>query len=1008
MASRRTRIKGIANIPPRKKPTPIEENSMESKIKLDQGSNEAKSGKSSRELEHEETGDLSNKDKLIGNSSETQASDCKFNTNYDKIQSDPELVYSVDDLNIPSSDTNEKPLNNDLQNSNTTTENKLNEPALVRRKFLKPKVNLKFENNNRNVATESKPTEEIPIIEPIPSLSNLQSKSKDLNEYSSTATMTETETALMPTEPADAKPVVRRKFLKPKVNLNFKTTKKNVGVVETEISNETPAVTSEYPNPSIQMKKGYSNDHLDNTTTENETATISVGVKPGTESNIVEVPKITEVSGPSEVESKLDELHDDSTEKKTNEPSELKPIVRRKFLKPKVNLNFKNINRNVADGSKEISTTEEIPRFTKTDSNPLNDQNESAGRQKVIVLSEIRILSNKAAQLNSETANSATMPNADLMSNETQFDSNEISQKKSASVIFPLHKRYISESQASDSEYPAPPPSPSKINRSRIKAVPKLSFRKASCSASESEDETRKYGRIRNNSVCSVASTSTYLEPATPTLESVPLKETPMPPKKLVKTEQSKKLAEAKRDFQRRFGAKPPEKHKLRMIDLIYYNPETNPMSQQKSNESKSETNEKETEEVNDEEQVDDPIEQQKENDTDNMPVPQIKIGPSGEIILDEQSLIVENAEIAKRKEEILNSSVVDGDFDTGYGIYKRAQRTVNWTKKETLRFYKALNLIGTDFTTMTELFPRRTRRELKLKFKKEERTNRHLIDKAILEPCSYNYTDFKREMQTEEEEEAFLIKLRNEESERRKQRKMENLKEKAAKKEKKMKSKGTSEDSNEISEPETQAKKCKAKRKRKCLTINSTEDSDEDGDISDTIHSDTDEEEIIPFLKPTRSGRIPKGTIKFTDPPEEVYRLPKKKFYKKLDGNELKASLEAETTVTNSHVTMLNHAARNRRLSSSSSVESNSDRLVPGSVVITTEEGPDNESEYKVFMVTPDKKMVPLQLDSSIIERLIKERQSAEFPLNTEKNVTIPSNEANFIIKGNGDILEQ
>lgn len=51
-------------------------------------------------------------------------------------------------------------------------------------------------------------------------------------------------------------------------------------------------------------------------------------------------------------------------------------------------------------------------------------------------------------------------------------------------------------------EYPPPPSSPSKINRSRIKPIPRLHQRKTSFSASESEDETRRqYSRIRNDSV---------------------------------------------------------------------------------------------------------------------------------------------------------------------------------------------------------------------------------------------------------------------------------------------------------------------------------------------------------------------------------------------------------------------------------------------------------------------------------------------------------------------------
>lgn len=56
----------------------------------------------------------------------------------------------------------------------------------------------------------------------------------------------------------------------------------------------------------------------------------------------------------------------------------------------------------------------------------------------------------------------------------------------------------------SDTEYPQAPPSPTKFNRTRIKAVPRLGQRRTSFSASESEDDNRKsYNRQRNDSVSS-------------------------------------------------------------------------------------------------------------------------------------------------------------------------------------------------------------------------------------------------------------------------------------------------------------------------------------------------------------------------------------------------------------------------------------------------------------------------------------------------------------------------
>jgi transcription factor TFIIIB component B'' len=40
--------------------------------------------------------------------------------------------------------------------------------------------------------------------------------------------------------------------------------------------------------------------------------------------------------------------------------------------------------------------------------------------------------------------------------------------------------------------------------------------------------------------------------------------------------------------------------------------------------------------------------------------------------------------------------------------------------------------MLGTDFSLMESIFPRRTRFELKRKFKMEEKINRALIDKTI------------------------------------------------------------------------------------------------------------------------------------------------------------------------------------------------------------------------------------------------------------------------------------
>lgn len=62
---------------------------------------------------------------------------------------------------------------------------------------------------------------------------------------------------------------------------------------------------------------------------------------------------------------------------------------------------------------------------------------------------------------------------------------------------------------------------------------------------------------------------------------------------------------------------------------------------------------------------------------------------------------------------------------------------------KETARFYKALSTVGTDFSLMETLFAWRSRAELKTKFKKEERSNRVLVDKALQDSTQFDFSLF-------------------------------------------------------------------------------------------------------------------------------------------------------------------------------------------------------------------------------------------------------------------------
>lgn len=63
----------------------------------------------------------------------------------------------------------------------------------------------------------------------------------------------------------------------------------------------------------------------------------------------------------------------------------------------------------------------------------------------------------------------------------------------------------------------------------------------------------------------------------------------------------------------------------------------------------------------------------------------------------------------------------------------------------------------------MLSLFPGRTRRDLTMKFKKEEKINRTLIDRALMVPNTYDIAELKREMEMEVREERDKEKIKRE-----------------------------------------------------------------------------------------------------------------------------------------------------------------------------------------------------------------------------------------------------
>lgn len=237
------------------------------------------------------------------------------------------------------------------------------------------------------------------------------------------------------------------------------------------------------------------------------------------------------------------------------------------------------------------------------------------------------------------------------------------------------------------------------------------------------------HSRIRTDSLCSMKSNRDI------TMAN-------LQPRKNIRTE-DQKMIEIKKESRERLSNKDMDKSQLRMFDMIYYNPQSNPMKPRSPHKT-----EKPKKEIVQEA----PVIVEKEEPS-AMAFPQLRLSANGEMVLDETSLVIENEQQKQNRILLASSNVVyDDDMSGNYGYYKRQQRTKEWPQAETVKFYRCLNTVGTDFSLMLNLFPNRSRRDLKLKFKKEEKMNPLLIDKALLKHSAFDLDELQRDLDEEEE----------------------------------------------------------------------------------------------------------------------------------------------------------------------------------------------------------------------------------------------------------------
>ncbi|TBU63801.1 hypothetical protein BD310DRAFT_808288 [Dichomitus squalens] len=101
----------------------------------------------------------------------------------------------------------------------------------------------------------------------------------------------------------------------------------------------------------------------------------------------------------------------------------------------------------------------------------------------------------------------------------------------------------------------------------------------------------------------------------------------------------------------------------------------------------------------------------------------QVRIGPNGETIIDEDSLFV-NRDEEHRTEDYTHVEESDFTKFVNSGTYSRKVRGSRWSAEETELFFDALSQFGENYELISYVLPGRDRKACKNKFKSEDKKN--------------------------------------------------------------------------------------------------------------------------------------------------------------------------------------------------------------------------------------------------------------------------------------------
>lgn len=145
--------------------------------------------------------------------------------------------------------------------------------------------------------------------------------------------------------------------------------------------------------------------------------------------------------------------------------------------------------------------------------------------------------------------------------------------------------------------------------------------------------------------------------------------------------------------------------------------------------------------------QVDGP--QQQRNILDEPDEVQTSGGLKVSIVGDQMVVDQESTMVSKRTSTEAGNRVIEIEnaFENPItsNSYSKLAHTDTWTDDELQQLYRALSTWGTDFTFIAQMFPYRTRRQIKRKFILEEKRNPQLVDLALRRQLPGNFREFEK-----------------------------------------------------------------------------------------------------------------------------------------------------------------------------------------------------------------------------------------------------------------------